>query len=93
MSQQLEQTRVTIPRCGLSLDDLGHDPDRDRPTHIFPAGYDRSVPRRARCGALIHPPFRPHPEDLHPLCIVCVDVVCRLYGMSTDDFWAEAADW
>jgi hypothetical protein len=85
MNQQLErraptETKTAIPRGRLSLDDLGHDPDRDRTTHLFLAGYDRSVPQRARCGTLIHPPFRPHGQDLHPLCVVCVDVVCRRNG-------------
>jgi hypothetical protein len=71
MNQQLEQwvrteTKTAIPGGRSSLDDFGHDPDRDRSTHLFPAGYDRSVPQRARCGTLIHPPFRPHGQDLHP---------------------------
>jgi hypothetical protein len=56
----------------LSLDDLGHDPQRDRPTHLFPVGFNRSVPQRARCGTLVHPPFRRHDAPWN-LCVVCAD--------------------
>jgi hypothetical protein len=89
MSQQLEQpteTNIAIPRDRLSLADLGHDPDRDRPTHLFGRpDYDRSVPQRARCGTLIQPPFRPKGQDLHPLCVVCLDLALREYGLSCVD--------
>jgi hypothetical protein len=74
-----EGVAATVLRehAALSLDDLGHDADRDRPTHLFPVGFDRSSPAVSFCGARIRPPFRPNgstpPRDI---CIVCASL-CR----------------
>jgi hypothetical protein len=88
MSQQQEQwspteTRIKIPRPRLSLDDLDHDPERDRPMHIFPEGFDRSVPQRAPCGTLIHP-TRPSVRTVQGLhtSASSASMSCPVYGLS-----------
>ena len=44
---ELETPNTVAPRQSLTLADLGHDADRDRPTHLLMAGYDDTVPQRA----------------------------------------------
>lgn len=71
----------TTERLTLTLDDLDHVPERDRPTHLFPRGYDATVPQTALCGMVIHPPFRPRRgTNERELCVVCVDVRERRQG-------------
>jgi hypothetical protein len=60
-----------VARPFLTLDELGHDVERDRVTHSFPAGFDRTVHQLARCGTLVYPPFRP--GDAPCTCVVCED--------------------
>jgi len=52
-------SKTVETRQTLTLAELGHDADRDRPTHLFLAGYDDTVPQRAHCDTLVKPPFRP----------------------------------
>ena len=79
----------------LTLAELGHDAGRDRPTHLFQAGYDDSVGQRARCGTLVQPPFRPRygtPDS--DMCVVCLAISAWLKGASGRDReeWFERHD-
>jgi hypothetical protein len=74
-------------RQTLTLADLGHDADRDRPTHLLPAGYDDTVPHQARCGTLVQPPFRPrHGTPGENMCVVCLAISAWLRVASDHDY-------
>ncbi len=84
--------RTVETKRTLMLGEMGHDADRDRPTHLFPAGYDASVAQRARCGTLVRPPFRPRygtPEE--EMCVVCLAVSAWLHDADERDIeeWLE----
>jgi hypothetical protein len=80
-------------RQTLTLAELGHDADRDRPTHLFMAGYDDTVPQRAHCDTLVKPPFRPRDgtrgEDM---CLVCLAISAWMCDASDNDYeeWVQS---
>ena len=84
----LKETEVSSIKTKrtLTLPELGHDADRDRPSHLFPAGYDDSVAQRARCGTLVQPPFRPrHGTPGEEMCVVCLAISDWLHGANDRD--------
>ena len=77
----------------LTLAELNHDADRDRPTHLLMAGYDDTVPQRAHCGALVEPPFRPrHGTPGEDMCVVCLAISAWARDASDNDYeqWLQS---
>lgn len=84
---ELETPNTVAPRQSLTLADLGHDADRDRPTHLLMAGYDDTVPQRAHCGTLVKPPFRPrHGGRDSDMCVVCLAISAWARDASDNDY-------
>ena len=80
-------------RQTLTLAELNHDADRDRPTHLLMAGYDDTVPQRAHCGALVEPPFRPrHGTPGEDMCVVCLAISAWSRDASDNDYeeWLQS---
>jgi hypothetical protein len=69
----------TIERTSLTLDDLAHDSERDRPAHLRPKGSLAGAYPQALCGARA---YRPEPNCgwYRPLCVVCNELYSTLYG-------------
>ena len=77
----------------LTLAELGHDADRDRPTHLLMAGYDDTVPQRAHCGTLVKPPFRPrHGTRGEDMCVVCLAISAWARDANDNDYeeWLQS---
>ena len=70
----------------LTLAEFGHDPDRDRPTHLFPVGIRRfgrptSSVRHPRAATI--PAALRHSDE--EMCVVCLAISAWLHDASDRD--------